>query len=67
MPNAFARSLALVNVVLSRASAAGASRRRTGGLYEAVLALVRGTGYQGLTLDAVAALAHVSKATLYRP
>jgi AcrR family transcriptional regulator len=35
-------------------------------LYEAVLALVRETGYEGLTLDAVAARAHVSKATLYR-
>jgi len=30
----------------------------------AVLALVRETGYEGLTLDAVAARAHVSKATL---
>ena len=67
MPNASARALALVNVVLSRASAAARAGRRTGGLYEAALALVRGTGYQGLTLDAVAALAHVSKATLYRP
>ena len=27
---------------------------------------VRETGYEGLTLDAVAARAHVSKATLYR-
>ena len=35
-------------------------------LYAAVLALVRETGYEGLTLDAVAARAHVSKATLYR-
>src|SRR6266542_2223133 len=35
-------------------------------LYEAVLALVRETGYERLTLDAVAARAHVSKATLYR-
>ena len=32
----------------------------------AVLALVREAGYEGLTLDAVAARAHVSKATLYR-
>ena len=39
---------------------------REGELYEAVLALVRETGYEGLTLDAVAARAHVSKATLYR-
>jgi AcrR family transcriptional regulator len=39
---------------------------REGELYEAVLALVRETGYDGLTLDAVAARAHVSKATLYR-
>lgn len=35
-------------------------------LYGAVLALVRESGYDGLTLDAVAARAHVSKATLYR-
>ena len=35
-------------------------------LYAAVLALVRETGYEGLTMDAVAARAHVSKATLYR-
>jgi AcrR family transcriptional regulator len=35
-------------------------------LYGAVLTLVRETGYDGLTLDAVAARAHVSKATLYR-
>ena len=35
-------------------------------LYEAVLALVRDTGYERLTLDSVAARAHVSKATLYR-
>src|SRR6266496_3523844 len=39
---------------------------REGELYAAVLALVRETGYEGLTLDAVAARAHVSKATLYR-
>jgi AcrR family transcriptional regulator len=39
---------------------------REGQLYEAVLALVRETGYERLTLDAVAARAHVSKATLYR-
>jgi AcrR family transcriptional regulator len=39
---------------------------REGELYQAVLALVRETGYEGLTLDAVAARAHVSKATLYR-
>src|SRR5215470_866107 len=39
---------------------------REGELYEAVLALVREAGYEGLTLDAVAARAHVSKATLYR-
>lgn len=39
---------------------------REGQLYEAVLALVRDTGYERLTLDAVAARAHVSKATLYR-
>ena len=39
---------------------------REGELYEAVLALVRETGYERLTLDAVAARAHVSKATLYR-
>jgi AcrR family transcriptional regulator len=35
-------------------------------LYEHVIALVREVGYDSLTMDAVAARAHVSKATLYR-
>ncbi len=39
---------------------------REGELYEAVLALVRETGYEGLTLAAVAARAHGSKATSSR-
>ena len=53
------------------ATATGTARKRMTAereteLYEAVLTLVRETGYEGLTLDAVAARAHVSKATLYR-
>ncbi|MCA6093904.1 TetR/AcrR family transcriptional regulator [Streptomyces sp. SCA3-4] len=35
-------------------------------LYEAVLALLREVGYDALTMDAVAARTHSSKATLYR-
>ncbi|MFF7182770.1 TetR/AcrR family transcriptional regulator C-terminal ligand-binding domain-containing protein [Streptomyces sp. NPDC008121] len=35
-------------------------------LYEAVLDLLRGVGYDALTMDAVAARTHSSKATLYR-
>ncbi|MEY9877738.1 AcrR family transcriptional regulator [Streptacidiphilus sp. MAP12-33] len=35
-------------------------------LYEHVIELVREHGYDSLTMDAVAARAHVSKATLYR-
>ncbi len=35
-------------------------------LFTAVLDLVREVGYDGLTMDAVAARAHTSKATLYR-
>ncbi|GHF64402.1 TetR family transcriptional regulator [Streptomyces mashuensis] len=35
-------------------------------LYEAVLALLREVGYDGLTMDAVATRTHASKATLYR-
>ncbi|MFF3373732.1 TetR/AcrR family transcriptional regulator [Streptomyces sp. NPDC002680] len=35
-------------------------------LYEAVLALLREVGYDALTMDAVAARIHCSKATLYR-
>ncbi|MFI1969697.1 TetR family transcriptional regulator [Streptomyces cinnamoneus] len=35
-------------------------------LYEAVLALLREVGYDALTMDAVAARTHASKATLYR-
>lgn len=35
-------------------------------LYEAVLDLLRECGYEGLTMDAVAARTHSSKATLYR-
>ncbi|MGW0949680.1 TetR/AcrR family transcriptional regulator [Streptomyces sp. NPDC002623] len=35
-------------------------------LYEAVLALLREVGYDALTMDAVAARTHCSKATLYR-
>ncbi len=39
---------------------------REGELYEAVLALLREVGYDALTMDAVAARTHSSKATLYR-
>lgn len=35
-------------------------------LYEAVLDLLREVGYDGLTMDAIAARTHSSKATLYR-
>ncbi|WP_246430377.1 TetR/AcrR family transcriptional regulator [Streptomyces rectiverticillatus] len=35
-------------------------------LYEAVLAILREVGYDALTMDAVAARTHASKATLYR-
>ncbi|MFF4222769.1 TetR/AcrR family transcriptional regulator [Streptomyces sp. L500] len=35
-------------------------------LYEAVLAILREVGYDALTMDAVAARTHSSKATLYR-
>ncbi|MDQ2755729.1 MAG: TetR/AcrR family transcriptional regulator [Actinomycetota bacterium] len=48
-----------------------ASRPRVQGdreaeIYDAVIALLLETGYDRLTLDAVAAAVHVSKATLYR-
>lgn len=49
--------------------AAGRGRltpEREAELYEHVIALVREHGYDSLTMDAVAARAHVSKATLYR-
>jgi AcrR family transcriptional regulator len=55
-----------------RARAGAATRRsrlspeRAAELYEAVLALLREVGYEAMTLDAVAARAHMSKATLYR-
>ncbi|MFI6080290.1 TetR/AcrR family transcriptional regulator [Streptomyces sp. NPDC051217] len=39
---------------------------REGELYGAVLDLLRDVGYDALTMDAVAARAHSSKATLYR-
>ncbi|MFF8565340.1 TetR/AcrR family transcriptional regulator [Streptomyces albidoflavus] len=39
---------------------------REGELYTAVLGLLREVGYDALTMDAVAARAHTSKATLYR-
>ncbi|MFF7730650.1 TetR/AcrR family transcriptional regulator [Streptomyces sp. NPDC008001] len=35
-------------------------------LYEAVLGILREAGYDGLTMDGVAARTHASKATLYR-
>ncbi|MEV5848411.1 TetR/AcrR family transcriptional regulator [Streptomyces sp. NPDC051985] len=40
--------------------------QREGALYEAILGLLRDVGYDALTMDAVAARSHVSKATLYR-
>jgi AcrR family transcriptional regulator len=42
------------------------SAERTAGLYDDVLVLLREHGYDGLTMDAVAARSRVSKATLYR-
>ncbi|MCI3931235.1 TetR/AcrR family transcriptional regulator [Streptomyces sp. AN091965] len=54
---------------MAEAVAARRSRitpEREAELYEAVLDLVREVGYEGLTMDAVAARTHSSKATLYR-
>jgi AcrR family transcriptional regulator len=42
------------------------SAEREGELYRHVIDLVREVGYDSLTMDAVAARAHTSKATLYR-
>jgi AcrR family transcriptional regulator len=42
------------------------SEARLGELFGAVLDLLRELGYEALTMDAVAARAHTSKATLYR-
>ncbi|MEV0439875.1 TetR/AcrR family transcriptional regulator [Streptomyces spectabilis] len=42
------------------------SPERAAELYDAVLDLLREVGYEGLTMDAVAARTHSSKATLYR-
>jgi AcrR family transcriptional regulator len=42
------------------------TKERAGELFEAVLGLVREVGYEAMTMDAVAARAHSSKATLYR-
>jgi AcrR family transcriptional regulator len=42
------------------------SPERAGELYEAVLGLLREVGFESMTLDAVAARVHMSKATLYR-
>lgn len=42
------------------------SPERAAELYEAVLGLLREVGFETMTLDAVAARAHMSKATLYR-
>jgi AcrR family transcriptional regulator len=42
------------------------SPERAGELYEAVIDLLREVGYEALTMDAVAARSHSSKATLYR-
>jgi AcrR family transcriptional regulator len=64
-------------VTQATAGAAGPAGRTTSGrgrltpereaaLYEHVIELVREHGYDSLTMDAVAARAHVSKATLYR-
>ncbi|WTW98722.1 TetR/AcrR family transcriptional regulator [Streptomycetaceae bacterium NBC_01309] len=39
---------------------------REGELYDAVIALLRDVGYEALTMDAIAARAKTSKATLYR-
>lgn len=39
---------------------------REGELYDAVIALLREVGYEALTMDAIAARARTSKATLYR-
>ncbi|WP_042375007.1 TetR/AcrR family transcriptional regulator [Streptacidiphilus neutrinimicus] len=53
----------------ARQATAGRGRltpEREAELYEHVIALVREHGYDSLTMDAVAARAHVSKATLYR-
>ncbi|MEZ0066517.1 AcrR family transcriptional regulator [Streptacidiphilus sp. MAP12-20] len=54
---------------MTQAAAAGRGRltaEREGELYRHVIELVREVGYDSLTMDAVAARAHSSKATLYR-
>ncbi|MBM7172799.1 TetR/AcrR family transcriptional regulator [Streptomyces sp. G44] len=54
---------------MTEAAAARRSRitpEREAELYEAVLDLLRDVGYDALTMDAVAARTHSSKATLYR-
>ncbi len=60
------RNVALYRWGMDAVSDGGARPRRAGAIFAATLELLADKGYEGLTMEAVAARAEVNKTTLYR-